>query len=156
MDRGQQPEEASTGEEDKTRRRGFFWREVGGWVGGWLSWVGRGGEGGWNEVLDLYGWVGGWVGGWVTCERFEGLEDRDDGVSGLLLERGGFVLDEAAGHVCEGSGWVGGWVGGWVVCFSSFQMRCWTLWVGGWVGEKEKMLDSLSAWVGGWVGGWGT
>ena len=39
--------------------------EVGRWVGGWMGrWVGlgRGEEGGLNEVLYVWGWVGGWVG----------------------------------------------------------------------------------------------
>ena len=37
---------------------------MGGWVGGLLD--GRGGRGGWNELLLYAGdWVGGWVGGWV-------------------------------------------------------------------------------------------
>ena len=26
-------------------------RWVGGWVGGWVGWLGRGGRGGWNELL---------------------------------------------------------------------------------------------------------
>ena len=40
--------------------------EVGGWVGGWVGWVGRGGKGGLIEVLEyVCGWLGRWVGGWV-------------------------------------------------------------------------------------------
>ena len=43
---------------------------VGGWVGGWLDWVGGGRVGGSNEVLWVSGgwvdaWGSGWVGGWV-------------------------------------------------------------------------------------------
>ena len=52
-----------------------------GWVGGWVGrWVmeGRGGRGGWNEVL----WgMGGWVGG--------EMEELEDDVDALVVSRVG-------------------------------------------------------------------
>ena len=74
---------------------------------GGFEWVGRGGAGGWNEVLwVLYGRVGGWVGGFTCGAAVARVEELHGFVVAgekllLLLQ----TLDP---------GLVGGWVGGWV------------------------------------------
>ena len=72
--------------------------------------LGRGEEGGLNEVLES---MGGWVGGWVgrTCIGMkDGFLSSEESGQGSCLDfgRGGDAL------WVGGSGWVG--VGGWVGC----------------------------------------